>query len=58
MKDAAMIKCVSIAGSVVIVCVMMAKDGLEATTAAAAVLASLTGLGGYAISETKKAKGG
>lgn len=54
MKDTAVIKCMSILGSVMIVCVMLAVDGVTATAAAAGVLATLTGVGGYAIATTKR----
>jgi hypothetical protein len=54
MKDAALIKIVSISGSVIIVCVMLAKDGNVALAAAATLLATLSGLGGAAIMASKK----
>lgn len=55
MRDAAIVKVVSIAGSVVIVCVMLAKDGNVALAAAATLLATLSGLGGAAIMASKRA---
>ena len=55
MKDAGMIKCVSIGGSVVIVCVMLAVDGNIALAAAATLLATLSGLGGAAVVASRKA---
>jgi len=54
MKDGGIIKSVSIAGSVAIVITMLVTDGTTATVAAGALLAGLSGLGGYAWSEAKK----
>jgi len=51
MKDGAMIKCVSIGGTVVIVCVMLATDGNIALAAAGTALAGLSGIGGYTIAK-------
>lgn len=45
----------SIGGSVVIVCVMLAVDGVTAQVAASGVLATLSGIGGAAIIAARKA---
>jgi hypothetical protein len=45
----------SIGGSVVLVCVMLVVDGMTATAAAAGLLATLTGVGGYAVATARKA---
>ena len=55
MKDAAAIKIASILASAAIVITMLAKDGDVALAAAGALLATLSGLGGYAISASRKA---
>jgi hypothetical protein len=54
MKDGSYIKCMSIGGSVVIVCVMLALDGMTAQIAASGVLAALTGVGGAAIVASRR----
>jgi len=56
MKDAAMIKCMSLGCSTAIVLVMLVTDGVTAQVAASGALAALSGIGGYAIAEARKAK--